>query len=81
MIYIYCICLIMFTIMQHEIKTGFVFLHSCDRCSSHEPIIELCQKVILMVNDLLQILQPGPNIPPSSEDYTGNYSIGDQVRK
>ena len=64
--------------MQHEIKTGFVFLHSCDGCSSHEPIIELSQKIISTVSEILEILKPGPSVPPSPSDYTGNYSIGAQ---
>lgn len=65
--------------VQHEIKTGFVFLHSCDGCSSHLPVIQLAQSIIQRVNDLLEVHQPGPNLPPSPSDYVGNYTIGGAV--
>ena len=62
--------------IQPEIKTGFVFLHSCDGCSSHQPVIDLAQDMIFSVLDLLQLIQRGPRLPPNPSDYTGNYSTG-----
>ena len=62
---------------QHEIKTGFVFLHSCDGCRSHEPVIELAQSIITRVSGVLEGLQPGPNLPPDPSEYAGNYTTGD----
>ena len=58
---------------QHEIKTGFVFLHSCDGCPSHETVIELAQGLFQEASAALQVLQPGPALPPSPTDYTGTY--------
>ena len=51
-----------------------MFLHSCDGCSSHEPVLNLAQSIIEMVNGVLMSHQPGPALPPSPSDYIGNYT-------
>ena len=60
--------------MQHEIKTGFIFLQSCDGCSSHDKIISIAQKIILKTSKVLETMQPGPTMPPKPEEYVGVYT-------
>ena len=60
--------------VQHEIKTGFIFLQSCDGCSSHAKIISIAQQIILETSKVLETMQPGPSMPPQPEDYVGVYT-------
>lgn len=61
--------------MAHEIKTGFIFLQSCDTCtSSNAKIIEIGWQIIVETSRILWALQPGPRIPPQPSDYTGVYN-------
>ena len=60
--------------VQNEIKTGFIFLQSCDGCSSHAKIISIAQQIILETSKVLETMQPGPPMPPQPEDYVGVYT-------
>ena len=59
--------------MQLEIKTGFVFLQSCDECASHSKITEIAQGILLQADEVLSMNQPPPSVPSNPTDYVGVY--------
>ena len=64
----------MISSIQSEIKTGLVFLQSCDGCASHQKIIEIAQGILLQADEVLGMNQPPPSIPPKPTDYVGVYA-------
>lgn len=60
---------------QPEIKIGYIFLDSCDECSSHGPIIDLADQVFAEASSALAALQTGPTPPQNPADYVGSYQI------
>lgn len=61
-------------LFQTEIKTGFIFLQSCDGCTSHQKIIEIAQGILLQADALLEMNQPPPSVPQNAADYVGVYT-------
>ena len=59
--------------MQPEIKTGFIFLQSCDGCGSHREIISIAEQIILEAKSVLLSMQPGPPVPPNPSEYVAVY--------
>ena len=64
----------MHSCIQTEIKTGFVFLQSCDGCASHQKIIEIAQGILLQADAVLGMNQPPPSVPQNYMDYVGVYA-------
>eukprot|EP00731_Ephydatia_muelleri_P038870 Em0956g2a len=63
---------------QPEIKIGYIFLDSCDECSSHGPIIDLADQVFAEASNALAAacrLEPTP--PQNPADYAGSYQTSD----
>ena len=66
---------ILFCVLPYvENKIGFIFLQSCDRCSSHSKILGVGQQLLLQAATILSEYQAPPSVPPNPQEYVGVYT-------